>query len=48
MREKEWCINYPNQKYYPQSFDTINHNGLDNDEITDAGFHIEQAQIRFL
>ncbi|MBE0451750.1 MAG: hypothetical protein IBX70_13010 [Clostridia bacterium] len=45
MREKEWCINYPNQADYPQSFDTIEHNGVENDEIIDAGFHIEESQI---
>lgn len=43
IRDKEWCINYPNQEDYPQSFDTIENNGMENDEILDSGFHMENS-----
>jgi flavin reductase (DIM6/NTAB) family NADH-FMN oxidoreductase RutF len=41
LREKEWCINYPGVAHYQQCFETIWHNGEQNDEITDAGFTLE-------
>jgi flavin reductase (DIM6/NTAB) family NADH-FMN oxidoreductase RutF len=44
LREGEWCVNYPSLKHYPQSFETINVNQSDNDEITDAGLTVEAAQ----
>jgi flavin reductase (DIM6/NTAB) family NADH-FMN oxidoreductase RutF len=43
VREGEWCVNYPSLEYYPQSFETINVNHDDNDEITDAGFTVEPS-----
>ncbi len=43
MREGEWCVNYPCLEYYPQSFETINVNHDDNDEITGAGFTAETS-----
>ncbi len=45
LRDGEWCINYPNVANYPQCFETIWHNGEQNDEITDAGFTIESCKV---
>lgn len=42
--EKEWCINYPQYQDYPQSFDTIENNDMENDEIIDSGFHKEKPK----
>jgi flavin reductase (DIM6/NTAB) family NADH-FMN oxidoreductase RutF len=44
MREGEWCVNYPSIEYYPQSFETINVNHDENDEITDAGLTVEASK----
>lgn len=44
LREGEWCVNYPSLDHYPQSFETINVNHPDNDEITDAGLTVEAAK----
>jgi flavin reductase (DIM6/NTAB) family NADH-FMN oxidoreductase RutF len=45
LREGEWCVNYPSLEHYPQSFETINVNHPDNDEITDAGLTVEAAKM---
>jgi flavin reductase (DIM6/NTAB) family NADH-FMN oxidoreductase RutF len=44
IRTGEWCINYPSFKYYQACYETIQKNGVENDEITDAGFTIEPSQ----
>jgi flavin reductase (DIM6/NTAB) family NADH-FMN oxidoreductase RutF len=45
LREREWCINIPSSRQYPQCFQTIQCNGPDNDEITEAGFTVEEAKL---
>jgi flavin reductase (DIM6/NTAB) family NADH-FMN oxidoreductase RutF len=45
LREGEWCLGFPSFEHYPQCFETINRNAPDNDEITEAGFTVEAAQI---
>ena len=45
QREGEWCVNYPSIDIYPQSFQTINVNHADNDEITEAGLTVEAAKM---
>lgn len=45
LREEEWCVCFPSYEYYPQCFETIYCNAPDNDEITQAGFSVEPAQI---
>ncbi len=37
-------MNYPTVKHYPQCFETVYCNALENDEIDDAGFTLEPAQ----
>lgn len=44
IREKEWCINYPSFKNYPQCFETIYSDDSCSDEITTSGFNIEKAK----
>lgn len=44
LREKEWCICFPSKEQYHQCSETIFKNGPENDEITDAGFTIEQSR----
>jgi len=43
-RTGEWCLNYPSFERSPECFATIAHNEVDCDEITAAGFTLEQAQ----
>lgn len=45
LRTGEFCVNYPSFQVYPACFETINKNGLENDEIRDAGFTPEPAQV---
>ena len=45
LRSGEWCINFPSVAYHKQSMATIEVNGIDNDEITDAGFTMESCQV---
>jgi flavin reductase (DIM6/NTAB) family NADH-FMN oxidoreductase RutF len=45
LRSGEWCINFPSAAYQEQSMATIEVNGMDNDEITDAGFTMEPCQV---
>jgi flavin reductase (DIM6/NTAB) family NADH-FMN oxidoreductase RutF len=45
LREKEWCVCFPSFEQSSQCFETIQCNAPDNDEITEAGFHIEPAQV---
>jgi len=45
LREGEWCVNFPSLKHYPQSFETINVNQPDSDEITEAGLTVETAKV---
>ena len=44
LREGEWCVCFPSFPYYRQCFETIQRNGPDNDEITEAGFTVEPAR----
>jgi flavin reductase (DIM6/NTAB) family NADH-FMN oxidoreductase RutF len=44
QRTSEFCINYPSFQHYPQCFETVARNGVDNDEICDAGFTLEPSQ----
>ncbi len=44
LREREWCINFPDSSMEPKWDQTMRNNGPDNDEITDAGFTVEPAQ----
>jgi len=43
-REKEWCINFPGFSHYPEGFETIHNNEYDVDEITKAGFTVEESK----
>lgn len=45
VRTGEFCVNYPSFKDYPACFATIQMNGTENDEICDAGFTLEAAQV---
>ena len=44
LREKEWCINFPDFTMESKWDQTMRINGPLNDEITDAGFTVEPAQ----
>ena len=44
LREREWCINFPDSTMESKWDQTMRSNDPDNDEITDAGFTVEQAQ----
>jgi flavin reductase (DIM6/NTAB) family NADH-FMN oxidoreductase RutF len=44
LRTGEFCINYPSAKHYQACSATIAQNGIDNDEIRDAGLTIEAAK----
>jgi len=43
LREREWCLSFPSFEHYPECFETIYCNAPDNDEITEAGFTVEEA-----
>ena len=45
LREGEWCVCFPSLAYYRQCSETIWCNRPDNDEISEAGFTIEPAQV---
>ncbi|MGW8225795.1 MAG: flavin reductase family protein [Anaerolineales bacterium] len=45
LREGEWCLNYPSLEDYEKCFETIHVNEAENDEITEAGLTVEQAQV---
>ena len=45
LREGEWCLNYPSLDDYKKCFETIYVNEAENDEISEAGLTVEQAQI---
>lgn len=45
QRTPEFCVNYPSFKDCRACFETISHNDLGNDEISDAGYTLEQAQL---
>jgi flavin reductase (DIM6/NTAB) family NADH-FMN oxidoreductase RutF len=44
LREGEWCICFPSFQHYHQCFETIRVNAPDNDEISEAGFTVEQPK----
>lgn len=43
LRTGEFCVNYPSLKDAAACFETIQKNGPENDEITDAGLTLEPA-----
>jgi flavin reductase (DIM6/NTAB) family NADH-FMN oxidoreductase RutF len=45
LRTREWCINLPTLQQQEQCRKTIEYNGIDNDEITDAGFTVEAPRL---
>jgi flavin reductase (DIM6/NTAB) family NADH-FMN oxidoreductase RutF len=45
LRTGEWCINLPTLAQQEQCSKTIQFNHIDNDEIADAGFTVESAQV---
>ncbi len=45
LREGEWCVSLPSFAYYRQCSETIWCNRPDNDEISEAGFTVEPAQV---
>lgn len=45
LREGEWCVGFPSFQYYRQCFETIRLNGLENDEISEAGFTVEPPTV---
>jgi len=45
LRNKEFCINFPEAKYLDNCYMTIKNNDDDVDEITASGFTLEQAKI---
>ena len=45
LRTREWCINLPTLDQKAQCEETIARNGMENDEIADAGFAAEPARI---
>jgi len=44
MREREWCINLISSRMESKWRNAIKYNGPDNDELSDAGFTIEQGE----
>ena len=44
LREGEWGVCFPSFQHYHQCFETIRVNAPGNDEISEAGFTIEQSQ----
>lgn len=44
LREKEWCINFPDRTMESKWDLTMRNNGPENDEISDAGFTVEPGQ----
>lgn len=44
LRTGEFCVNYPSYEHYPACFETIAKNGIDDDEICNAGLTLERAQ----
>lgn len=44
LREREWCINLISSSMESEWRKTIQYNGTDNDELSDAGFTPEQAE----
>jgi flavin reductase (DIM6/NTAB) family NADH-FMN oxidoreductase RutF len=44
QRTGEFCINYPSVQHDSACFETVAKNGIDNDEICDAGFTLEEAR----
>ena len=45
LRMGEWCINLPTLGQQELCEKTIEHNGIDNDEIADAGFTTEPSRV---
>ncbi len=44
LREREWCINFPDCTMESKWYQAILSNGPENDEISDAGFTVEPGQ----
>ena len=45
LRSGEWCINLPSADQQEQCMKTIEYNGLESDEIVEAGFTVGTAQV---
>ena len=45
LRDGEWCVNLPSFDIMEECFRTIECNGPDNNEISDAGLTVEAAQV---
>lgn len=45
LRTGEWCINLPTLAQQAQCEKTIELNGMENDEITEAGFTVEPSRV---
>jgi len=45
MRTKEWCVNYCSKEYITQSFNTVNNNGIEIDEIISSEYNIKKSKI---
>jgi flavin reductase (DIM6/NTAB) family NADH-FMN oxidoreductase RutF len=43
LRDREWCINFPDYTMESKWNKTMRINDIDNDEITDAGFTVEPS-----
>lgn len=43
MRNKEFCINFPNREIWEKSYKTIENNKLEIDEIVESGLTVERA-----
>lgn len=43
LRTGEFCVNFPDPTLIKKSYDSINNNSIDDDEITKSGFTIEKA-----
>ncbi len=45
LRSGERCINFPSAEHHAEWMPTIEHNGIDNDEIADSGFTVEPQVV---
>ncbi|NQT66768.1 MAG: flavin reductase [Actinobacteria bacterium] len=45
IKRKDFCINFPEEKYLEKCFSTIKNNNDEDDEIKKSGFTIEKAKV---
>jgi flavin reductase (DIM6/NTAB) family NADH-FMN oxidoreductase RutF len=45
LRTKEWCVNYISKEFIDQSFETIQKNDVNTDEISSSGFTMGKSKI---